>query len=139
MSSQTGEALDANYARAGYHASQVWGRKPALILIDFAHAYYDPAAPLYGGEAGVRTALDCALRLREVARACGIPTILTEVKYRKGGADGGVFFRKAPPLRCFIEGEPTQAFETGLVPTTTNSSSPSNIRARFSAPASRHR
>ena len=50
MSSQTGEALDANYARAGYHASQVWGRKPALILIDFAQAYYDPAAPLFGGE-----------------------------------------------------------------------------------------
>jgi maleamate amidohydrolase len=115
MGSEPGEALDANYARAGYHASQVWGRKPALILIDFAHAYYDPAAPLYGGE-GVRTALDCALRLREVARGCGIPTILTEVKYRKGGADGGVFFRKAPPLSCFVEGEPTQAFEAGLVP-----------------------
>ena len=24
-----GESLDANYARAGYHASQAWGRKPA--------------------------------------------------------------------------------------------------------------
>ncbi len=115
MSSQTGEALDDNYARAGYHASQVWGRRPALILIDFAHAYYDPAAPLFGGE-GVRTALDCALRLREVARACGIPTILTEVKYRKGGADGGVFFRKAPPLSCFVEGEPTQAFANRACP-----------------------
>jgi maleamate amidohydrolase len=115
MSTEPGEALDTNYARAGYHASQVWGRKPALILIDFAHAYYDPASPLYSGE-GVRTALDSALRLREIARGCGIPTILTEVKYRKGGADGGVFFKKAPPLKCFVEGEATQAFETGLVP-----------------------
>ena len=45
-----GEALETNYARAGYHASQVWGRRPALILVDFAHAYFDPASPLFGGE-----------------------------------------------------------------------------------------
>jgi maleamate amidohydrolase len=110
-----GETLDSNYARAGYHASQVWGRKPALILIDFAQAYYDPAAPLFGGE-GCRTALESALRLREIAHASGIPVVLTEVKYRKGGADGGVFFRKAKPLTCFVEGEPTQAFAAGLTP-----------------------
>ena len=115
MGEPKAEALDANYARAGYHASQVWGRRPALILIDFAHAYYDPAAPLFGGE-GCRSALASALRLREVARACGVPTILTEVKYRKGGANGGVFFRKAPPLSCFVEGERTQVFADGLTP-----------------------
>jgi maleamate amidohydrolase len=110
-----GEALDTNYARAGYHASQVWGRKPALILIDFAHAYFDPAAPLFGGE-GCKTALQSALRLREIAHASSVPVVLTEVKYRKGGADGGVFFRKAPPLSCFVAGEPTQAFAEGLIP-----------------------
>ena len=42
--------------------------------------------------------------------------VLTEVKYRKGGADGGVFFRKAKPLSCFVEGEATQAFAHGLTP-----------------------
>ena len=110
-----GEALETNYARAGYHASQVWGRRPALILVDFAHAYFDPAAPLFGGE-GCRTALESALRLREIAHACSLPVVLTEVKYRKGGADGGVFFRKAPPLACFVAGEPTQAFAAGLIP-----------------------
>ena len=111
----TGETLDANYARAGYHASQTWGRRPALILIDFAQAYYDPAAPLFGGD-GCKSALESALRLRELAHACGLPVVLTEVKYRKGGADGGVFFRKAPPLSCFVEGEATQAFAKGLTP-----------------------
>jgi maleamate amidohydrolase len=115
MTDKPEEALDSNYARAGYHASQVWGRRPALILIDFAQAYFDPAAPLFGGE-GCRTALDSAMRLREIARWCGIPVVLTEVRYRKGGADGGIFFRKAPPLSCFVEGEATQAFATGLAP-----------------------
>ena len=110
-----GETLDTNYARAGYHAAQDWGRRPALILIDFAQAYYDSASPLFGGE-GCRSALESALRLREIAHACGVPVVLSEVKYRKGGADGGVFFRKAPPLTCFVEGEPTQAFASGLTP-----------------------
>ena len=111
----SGETLDANYARAGYHTSQAWGRKPALILIDFAHAYFDPSAPLFGGD-GCKAALDSALRLREIAHSCGLPVVLTEVKYRKGGADGGVFFRKAKPLSCFVEGEATQAFAAGLAP-----------------------
>ena len=50
------EGLDENYARAGYHSRQRWGSRPALVLIDFAQAYYDPSAPLFGGE-GCRTAL----------------------------------------------------------------------------------
>jgi maleamate amidohydrolase len=86
------ERLDENYARAGYHARQRWGTRPALVLIDFAQAYFDPSAPLFGGD-GCKTALESALRLREVAHASGHPVILTEVIYRKGGADGGVFFR----------------------------------------------
>ena len=32
------EALDENYAKAGYHARQKWGSRPALLLIDFANA-----------------------------------------------------------------------------------------------------
>jgi len=109
------ESLDANYARAGYHARQRWGRRPALILIDFAQAYFDPASPLFGGE-GCRTALASALALREIAHAAGHPVILTEVVYRKGGADGGVFFRKAPVLSCFVAGAATQRYAAGLEP-----------------------
>jgi maleamate amidohydrolase len=107
------ESLDQNYARAGYHARQQWGRRPALILVDFAEAYFDPASPLFGGE-GCRTALQSALALREVAHEAGHPVILTEVVYRKGGADGGIFFRKAPVLSCFVAGAPTQRFAQGL-------------------------
>jgi maleamate amidohydrolase len=109
------EGLDENYARAGYHASQTWGRRPALILVDFAQAYFEPTSPLFGGD-GCRTALASALALREVAHEAGHPVILTEVIYRKGGADGGVFFRKAPVLSCFVAGSPTQRYADGLVP-----------------------
>lgn len=115
MTTSAAEGLDENYARAGYHSAQTWGSRPALILVDFARAYYDKGSPLFGGE-GCQTALNSALRLRQVARACGAPCILTQVLYRKGGVDGGVFFRKAPALSCFVAGNPNQAFAEGLAP-----------------------
>ncbi len=115
MSTDAPEGLDENYARAGYHAVQSWGRRPALILIDFAQAYFEPTSPLFGGE-GCRSALDSALRMRALAHECGLPVILTEVVYRRGGADGGVFFKKAPVLSCFLAGSPTQRYAIGLTP-----------------------
>ena len=111
-----GEDLDTNYARARYHQRQRWGTRPALLMIDFAQAYYDPDEPLYGGE-GCRTALDNALRLAPIARAAGVPVILTEVKYQPGGADGGAFFAKVPALACFEAGRASQRFADGLTPT----------------------
>ena len=101
------EDLDANYARAGYHAPQSWGRRPALLVVDFARAYFDPDAPLFGGE-GCRVALENAARLAPAARAAGVPVAFTEVKYRPGGADGGAFYAKVPALACFEAGRDTQ-------------------------------
>ena len=99
------ETLDQNYARAGYHTRQVWGKRPALLLVDFAQAYFDPASPLYGGD-GCKTALQNAKTLLAQARATRTPVIFTEVRYIAGGADGGVFFRKAPPLKVLEWGNP---------------------------------
>ncbi|MEM8728444.1 MAG: isochorismatase family protein [Pseudomonadota bacterium] len=101
------EALDQNYAKAGYHAAQTRGQRPAVIFIDFAVAYFDPDAPLFGGP-GCQTALDNAARIAPVARVSGIPTIFTEVKYQPGGADGGAFYAKVPALSCFDAGQKTQ-------------------------------
>jgi maleamate amidohydrolase len=109
------ETLDQNYARAGYHARQSWGSRPAVLLIDFAAAYFRESSPLFGGQ-GCRTALDNALRLAPAARAAGVPVILTEVRYQKGGRDGGAFYAKVPALRCFEEGSPLQRFADGLEP-----------------------
>ena len=108
-----GEDLDQNYARAGYHAAQTWGQRPAVVLIDFANAYFEPNSPLYGGE-GCQKALDHAVGLADAARAAGVPVILTEVKYEPGGANGGAFYAKVPALAYFDEGKPTQALQAPL-------------------------
>lgn len=107
---------EENYAKA-YSNKSGYGVNPALVLIDFAHGYFDPDCVLYGDE-GCRTALASALRIREAAHAAGVPVILTEVTYQKGlnGVDGGRFFEKALPLKSFMQGESTARFADGLVP-----------------------
>ena len=105
--------LAANYARGGFHAPQAWGTRPALLMIDFARAYFDPEQPLYGGE-GCRAALERAIGLADAARAAGVPVIFTEVKYQPGGADGGAFYAKVPALACFDAGRDSQRLADGL-------------------------
>jgi len=107
------EDLKENYARARYHSVQTRGKRPALLLIDFAQAYFDEAYPLFGGE-GCKTALHNAARLAPVARKVGIPVIFTEVKYLRGGLDGGAFYSKVPALSCFEVGTDSQRLADGL-------------------------
>jgi maleamate amidohydrolase len=107
------ESLDRNYARAGYHQRLGFGDRPALILVDFAQAYFEKGSPLYGDMTG---ALDAALALREAAHTSAIPVVLTRVLFKKGGIDGGAFFLKTPPLACFEEGNPLGDWANGLTP-----------------------
>ena len=104
--------LSANYKKA-YDNRIGFGERPALILVDFVQAYFDENCVLY---AGVEDALASALRLRAVARAENIPVIYTNVVYHDDGADGGVFFRKAPVLQNFIVGSPMGEWPSGLKP-----------------------
>ena len=105
--------LDANYARAGYHHRLGFGRRPALLLIDFVQAYFAPESPLY---AGVEDCLASALRVLQAARRARILRVLTKVAYQRGGLDGGVFFRKVPALSCMEAGNPLGGWPEGLAP-----------------------
>ncbi|HQS68030.1 MAG: isochorismatase [Novosphingobium sp. 28-62-57] len=106
------EDLLASYKKA-YDRKVGFGRKPALIMIDFCMGYFDPACELY---ADVDAELASALRLRAAARAAGVPVILTNVVYHPSTIDGGRFFEKAAPLRHFIQGSPMGAWAPGLAP-----------------------
>lgn len=105
-----GEDLAANYKRA-YDNRLGFGTRPALILIDFVQAYFDPACELY---AGVDAALASAIRVRDAARGAGVPVIYTNVAYQKHALNGGRFYQKAKPLRHFLEGSPMGAWPASL-------------------------
>ena len=107
------EDIDTNYARAGYHHRLGFGRRPALVLIDFVQAYFEPGSPLY---AGIEDCFAAALRVLAAARAVGILRVFTNVVYRPGGIDGGIFYRKVPALACMEQGNPLGGWPRGLVP-----------------------
>ena len=109
---EVSQDLSASYKKA-YDSRLGFGAKPALILVDFVQAYFDEGCALY---AGVEDALESALRVRELARAAGIPVIYTNVVYYDEGRDGGVFFRKAPVLKNFLSGNPMGGWPSGLQP-----------------------
>ncbi|MEM1090801.1 MAG: isochorismatase family protein [Pseudomonadota bacterium] len=104
--------LAENYKKA-YDNQLGYGERPALILIDFVQAYFEPDCELF---ADVQAELDSALRIREVARRAGVPVMYTNVVYDADGLNGGVFFRKAKPLHNMIRGNPMGAWPAGLDP-----------------------
>lgn len=109
------ESLEQNYARGGFGKSLPFGKRPALLVIDFVKAYLEKDSPLYAGVEDARSGCEELLRL---ARANRLPIVHTNVVYQPGGRDGGVFFRKVPALGCFVAGaHPRLAgFATGLEP-----------------------
>lgn len=106
----TDESLSSNYQRA-FGKRIGFGARPALILIDFVEAYFDPACALY---AGVEDALAAALTLQAAARQAGVPVIYTNVVYDAGGRNGGRFYQKSMVLHHFVEGSPMGRWPKGL-------------------------
>lgn len=104
---------DADYAAAGFGRGLVPGPRPALLMIDFARAYFVADSPLYAGVEAVR---DAAAPVLAAARRCAIPVLHTRVEYSPGGAEGGVFFRKIAALKLFERGNPLGDFEPPLQP-----------------------
>ncbi|MFZ4530821.1 MAG: isochorismatase family protein, partial [Alsobacter sp.] len=106
------EDLQENYRRA-YDNRIGFGQRPALILIDFVEAYFEPTCDLY---AGIEDCFASALRVRAAAREAGVPVILTNVVYHAQALDGGRFYQKAKPLKNFLCGSPMGAWPKGLTP-----------------------
>lgn len=104
--------LSENYARA-FGRRVGFGDRLALIVIDMVEGYYNPDCDLYMGS---DASLLSALRVREAARAAGVPVILTNVVYHPLALDGGRFFEKSKPLRYFLQGNPMAAWPKGLDP-----------------------
>ena len=108
-----GPSAADNYAGV-YEGRLQPGTRPALLIVDVVAAYLTEGSPLFMQSAAA--AKDSNRRLADAARAAGVPVIFTNVQYRPGGADGGVFYKKAPVLKAFDEGSPLGAFPEDLTP-----------------------
>lgn len=108
-----GASASENYAGV-FEGRLQPGTRPALLIVDVVAAYLTEGSPLFMDTAAA--ARDSNARLAEAARAAGVPVVFTNVAYKPDGSDGGVFYRKAPVLKAFIEGSPLGAFPPELTP-----------------------
>jgi len=85
--------------KSGFGTHMALGDKPAIIMVDFVRAYFEPGAQLYMGK---NDCLYSAARLLDAARDAGILVVHTRVSFTEGGADGGHFFKKVGALKHFV-------------------------------------
>jgi len=111
---EASDDLRDNYAATFAGNRLGFGRRPALLLIDFLAGYTTEGSPFYAP--GVRDALANSIALLAAARAAAIPVVHTNVRYGPGLANGGMFVRKIPALACMVEGNPLAAFCAGVEP-----------------------
>lgn len=91
-----------------------FGKRPALLIVDFINAYVTEGAPLFAPD--VVTAVDETIPLLSLAREKQIPVLYTRVLYNKNFRDGGIFIQKVPVLKTMIEGEPLAEIVPQLAP-----------------------
>jgi maleamate amidohydrolase len=107
-------SLHANYSNGAFGQQLGFGTKQALVMVDFAKAYFIANSPLYANSPEV---IPRAQALLQWARARGMLVCHTRVEYRTDGLDGGVFFRKVPALKVFCSGNPLGEVVPELAPT----------------------
>ena len=101
------ESVDAFYKERGIFQGQFgFGRSPALIIIDMAYGWTDPAYA--GGSARLDTAIEAIRQLLPVARAKQVPIIYTTSPFQekpppKTAADFSPNFRKWDRRACEID------------------------------------
>lgn len=108
-----GPSASDNYAGV-YEGRLQPGMRPALLIVDVVTAYLTEGSALFMATAA--EALASNIRLAGAARAAGVPVVFTNVQYKSNGSNGGVFYKKAPVLKAFVEGSPLGAFPDGLAP-----------------------
>jgi nicotinamidase-related amidase len=99
--------VDAYYKERGIFQGHFgFGVSPALVVIDMAYGWTDPAYA--GGSARLDRAIKAIQQLLPVARSRGIPIIYTTSPYRdapsfKSAADFSPDYRKWDPRACLID------------------------------------
>lgn len=81
-----------------------FGRRPAVLVVDFIKAYVTPDSPLYAPD--VVAAVARTKDLVQAARARQVKILFTKVLYGESLLDGGLFVKKIPVLQRMQAGEP---------------------------------
>ena len=90
-----------------------FGRKAALVVVDFTVGFNDP--DLFGG-GNIDPAVKRTVGLLDAFRRAKLPIAFTRVVYADDGSDAGVFTQKAPRLTMLTETAPAGQVVPELTP-----------------------
>lgn len=103
--------LSAEYAARGLGGRVGFGTKPVIIVVDLIKGFTDPESPFgsdLNGEVGATN------ELLAIARAHGIPIILSTIAYDPSLRDAGLWLRKITSNRHLVEGSPWNELDPRL-------------------------
>jgi maleamate amidohydrolase len=93
--------LRAEFREKGFGRRVGFGRRPAILAVDFITGFTDLRSPLAGQ---LESQLEATGALLEPARAAGIPVIFSTVAYDPELQEAGLWIRKIPSNSWLVEG-----------------------------------
>ena len=103
----------AIYKKQGMGNPLGFGKKAALVVVDFVNGFNDPE--VFGG-GNIPQAIAATKVLLEAARRNNVPIAFTRIIYQKDGSDAGVFAEKAPKLKTLTIDNPLSQVVPDLEP-----------------------
>jgi maleamate amidohydrolase len=101
------------YQRQNFGNRIGFGRKSALLIVDFTVGFNDPR--LFGG-GNIDPAIKRTVGLLAFFRKRELPVAFTRIVYADDGSNAGVFCMKAPNLRMLTESHPASHVVPELEP-----------------------
>lgn len=105
----------ASYQSKGFAERSGFGKRPALLVVDFINGFTDPQSPL-GGD--FSSELAATKDLLDAFRAATLPIAFTTIEYDADFRDAGVFIKKVPSLAVLLRGSPMCAIDERIRPET---------------------
>ncbi len=103
----------AIYKKQGMGNALGFGKKAALVVVDFVNGFNDPE--VFGG-GNIPDAIEATKGLLEAARRNNVPVAFTRIIYQKDGSNAGVFAEKAPKLKTLTNDNPLSQVVPELEP-----------------------
>lgn len=92
---RTVEEILSEYRRKGLASEVGFGRRPAMVVVDFIVGFSDPDSPL-GSD--LDREVEATVGILEAARRRRLPVFFTTTVYGPDCRDAGLFIRKVPSL-----------------------------------------
>ncbi|MFK7964101.1 MAG: isochorismatase family protein [Burkholderiaceae bacterium] len=92
-----------SYQAKGFAARSGFGRRPALLIVDYMKGFTDPTSPLGGDFSSQLVATEALIA---AFRQAVFPVIYTTIEYDDDFNDAGVFIKKVPSLAILRRGSP---------------------------------